>query len=132
VVRDVARRVANGCVIVAAVSHESSPYDRAPALEQESAWLDDGARVYRAVPRLRGSGRDSAEREYALRAAAVADRIALADPRPAAREAAEAAAERLWIADGWDENWEGGSPRAYVRWAYGQWLTPGSREGDAG
>ncbi len=107
--------------------HDSIPYDRAPSLEREAAWLADATRPYHGAERLRGLGPDSPVREYALREAAAADRSALADPSPAAAASAEAAADRLWVTDGWDENWEDRPRRDYVRWAYARWLGAATR-----
>lgn len=108
------------------VPKDSGEYPAAPALEDEVAWLGDPDRRYRRKAKQRGIGRDTGAREFALRHAAALDRAALREPGPATVDEAEAAAEELWIMDGWDENWEGRPIREYVRWAFSQWqdVTP--------
>lgn len=101
---------------------DSSPYTTAPPLADELAWLGDPDRLYLRKPKLRGIGRDSGSREFTLRYAAALDRMALREPTRQTDAAARTAAEDLWILDGWDENWEDGGVRAYVRWAFGRWL----------
>jgi hypothetical protein len=108
-------------VIVARVSDDPALYPVAPPLDEEFGWLADPARRYRGRERPRGVGPDRPAREYLLRRAAALDRAALRTPTPEAVRAAERAAEALWVEDGWDENWEGVPPRAYVRFTYARW-----------
>lgn len=108
-------------MIVAPVPKDSAHYPKAPPLDEEFAWLGDAGRRYLSRPRMRGAGSDSPVREFALRHAAALDRLALREPTERTADAARAAAEALWVIDGWDENWEDRSPREYTRWAFDRW-----------
>ncbi len=116
-------------MIVADVPDDSAHYPAAPPLDEEFGWLADPGRAYAGRPAPRGTGPDSHAREYALRRAAALDRAALREASAEAVRAARSAAERLWIEDGWDENWEDRPLRDYVRGAYARWqaVTPAWR-----